>query len=103
MKKQVKGFGQYINESKRVNENEFYGDSIDILTLFDCYAEKHFSDKFVMISVDPGDDVMSLTHGGIEITANPEEDEIREARDRGLILGLYEMGKQVDYSDGSEY
>ena len=102
MKNQVKKFSQYIKESDEFGmdssrSNNFSNpDRISLMDLFECYAQTNFGMEKVLISADISNPASDLTHGGIAVTPNPDQDDIMEAIDFDLEWGLYDNGKLVD-------
>ena len=101
MKKQVKGFGQFVNEGRLDQvEGMSRGGSISLVDLLDCYVETNHPNGEVLVMVDISNQAMDLVDGGIEVIVDPNERSIGQAQWDGTYYSeLYRDGRRVGEED----
>jgi hypothetical protein len=113
MKKQVKRFGQFVNEARRFGEG--YGidrdpksTDLSIIDLLDCWVETNQPTGMVLVMIDISNPGRDLIDRGIEVVVNPSDKEIGVAQYDGTYHAeLYKDGQRIgeeDYfSEDEEY
>lgn len=104
MKKQVKGFGQFVNENRM---DRSYSDrqngSVSLVDLLDCYVSENYANDTVLVMVETTSQCQDLVAGGIMIKVDPTEREIGDAQyDGNYHAELYQNGKRSIEGEASE-